>query len=104
TLAHELGHTLLLGHGNGLDDNHDGLQPPLSGARRFDQYCDPLALNPSTLDPREDDGTPFTNCVASSSVMEAHAPCNNLQPLQVDQAREVAKLLPGASFDPLAGP
>ena len=36
TLAHELGHAMLLGHGNGLDDNHDGLLPPTTGIRRFD--------------------------------------------------------------------
>jgi hypothetical protein len=101
TLAHELGHTLLLGHGNGLDDNHDGLQPPTPGPRRYDEYCDPLALNPSTLDPREDDATPFVSCAMSSSVMVATAgKCTNLQPLQVEQARFIAIRLPGASFNP----
>jgi len=27
TLGHEFGHMLMLAHGNGLDDNHDGLEP-----------------------------------------------------------------------------
>ena len=36
-VAHELGHTLMLGHGNGLDDNADGLLPPTIGIRRFDR-------------------------------------------------------------------
>jgi hypothetical protein len=32
-LAHELAHALSLGHGNGLDDNGDGAQPPSAGPR-----------------------------------------------------------------------
>src|SRR5439155_6310003 len=35
-LAHELGHVLLLGHGNGLDDDHNGTLPPGPGVRLYD--------------------------------------------------------------------
>jgi hypothetical protein len=34
-LAHELGHNLLLGHGNGLDDNRDGRAVGVRGPRRY---------------------------------------------------------------------
>jgi hypothetical protein len=41
TLAHELGHALMLGHGDGLDNDNNGTLPPTPGPRRFDQDCDP---------------------------------------------------------------
>jgi hypothetical protein len=90
-LAHELGHILMLGHGNGLDDDGNGLQPGNSGPRRFDEHCDPLSAS-------EDAITPFTNCEVSSSLMHATVGrgCRNLTPLQIEQARELAQLLPGA--------
>ncbi|MGH9970792.1 MAG: hypothetical protein ACREBG_23780 [Pyrinomonadaceae bacterium] len=36
-LAHELGHTLLLSHGDGLPKG--GTLPPQAGLRKFDQDC-----------------------------------------------------------------
>ena len=95
-LAHELGHVLMLPHGNGLDDNNDGLQPPFPGPRRFDEYCDPQAL-------LEDSATPWTDCEGSGSLMQANS-CTGLRPLQEEQIREVAKLVPGATFQGVAGP
>jgi hypothetical protein len=98
-LAHELGHTLLLGHGNGLDDNHDGTEPPNNGPRRYDEYCDPLGTNASTGIPKEESMTPYTTCKDSRSLMHpSTSGCTNLQPLQVEQARAVAKLVPGAKY------
>ena len=86
-VSHELGHTLTLGHGNGLDDNGDGLAPPAFGIRRFDEYCDPLA--------ELEDATGFVDCDTSSSLMKANT-CLNLRPLQREMARAAAKLAPGA--------
>src|SRR5262249_5001418 len=53
TLAHELGHALLLGHGNGLDDDANGTLPPVPGPRRFDEYCDTMGVTADTT-PLED--------------------------------------------------
>jgi hypothetical protein len=91
-LAHEIGHMLMLAHGNGLDDNHDGLEPPDGeGSRRFDADCDPLGL-------KEDDATPITTCEESNSLMaRMTTSCTHLQPLQVELAREVAHKVPGVS-------
>jgi YVTN family beta-propeller protein len=88
TLAHELGHCLLLGHGNGLDDNHDGGLPPLPGPRRYDQYCDRLGEN--------EDTTTGASCDDFLSLMTSGAPCSNLRPLQIEAARDAAVLIPGA--------
>ena len=90
-LAHELGHTLMLGHGNGLDDNADGLLPPTIGIRRFDQYCDPLGA-------AEHD--PSLGC----SLMQP-GDCKTITPLQREVTRAAAKLVPGAVLpDPVADP
>lgn len=81
-LAHELGHNLYLGHGNGLDDNGDGLSAGSPGPRRYDDYCDPGGA-------AEDVNNP-TGC----SLMHENA-CKALRPLQVETARGVAIYRPG---------
>ncbi|TAK33575.1 MAG: hypothetical protein EPO21_12570 [Chloroflexota bacterium] len=98
TLAHELGHTLLLGHGNGLDDDRNGLLPPQPGPRRFDENCDTRGRTSDTT-PLEDLLTPFVSCETTGSVMSVARPCLNLRPLQIEQARAAAKLVPGAVFE-----
>ena len=95
-LAHELGHVLFLGHGNGLDDNNDGLEPPDDGVRRYDEFCDPLWINsPGDLSPVEDNDAPSGTC---SLMKTTGTSCRNLTPLQVEQARAVAMVTPGASM------
>lgn len=106
-LAHELGHALLLGHGNGLDDNNNSSLPGELGRREYDQYCESAILgvqgmnDPSPGSPNEDKLTPFADCASSASVMfpTTGPKCRNLRPLQREQARAAAKLAPGASFD-----
>jgi hypothetical protein len=92
TLAHELGHNLFLGHGNGLDDNQDGLAVGSPGPRRYDEYCDPAWLAPpQNVTLVEDQGTP-TPC----SLMH-HFSCSlDIRPLQIETARGVARVVPGA--------
>jgi len=95
-LAHELGHNLFLGHGNGLDDNRDGTSAGRRGPRRYDEYCDPGWLRaPDNTVLAEDASVPFINCEQSSSLMNLTGSCANLQPLQVETARDVARLMPG---------
>ena len=96
-LAHELGHNLFLGHGNGLDDNHDGKAAGGRGPLRYDEYCDPgWMLPPNFEELAEDKNTVFVNCAQSGSLMFPSASCPNLQPLQVETARGMALLMPGA--------
>lgn len=96
-LAHELGHTLFLGHGNGLDDNHDGRSAGTRGPRRYDEYCDPdWLLAPQNTQVAEDQSTPSGDCARSSSLMNIFGTCLNLRPLQVETARGVALVVPGA--------
>jgi hypothetical protein len=97
-MAHELGHVLTLGHGNGLDDNHDGLEPPDVGRRRFDEYCDASGVGPNGV-PIEESGAPaFQDCATSSSLMRPSGTgCRNLRALQIEQARVAAVLIPGTS-------
>jgi len=80
TLAHELGHTLFLGHGDGLDNDENGL---------FDSCCDANeneSATPYSL------MSPYSN-QASSRVITA---------LQKDWARTVASKTPGILIDPPA--
>jgi hypothetical protein len=95
-LAHELGHVLFLGHGNGADDNSDGSPAGPPGSRRFDEYCDPLGsttINGASF-PREDVASTDTEC---RSIMHPRASCNGLTELQIEQARAAAALMPGCS-------
>jgi YVTN family beta-propeller protein len=91
TLAHELGHALLLGHGNGLDPDQDGALPPNPGSRLFDSYCDPKG-GPNSGDPNPPD-----NSCASLMDSENHS-CPMITPLQREAARDVAVLVPGAFY------
>ena len=106
-LGHELGHSLMLGHGNGLDDNMDGLLPPTPGIRRYDMYCD--RLEDAGEDVLTSVTTPCNDSEESSdtqSLMTSPATsCENLHPLQREQARDVAKLVPGILItDPTLDP
>ena len=93
-LAHELGHTLLLDHGNGLDDDSNGTLPPASGPRRFDGYCDPMGLE-------EDRLTPFVNCEATGSLMQGSVRnCFLLRPLQVEKAARPQSWCPARHLTP----
>jgi hypothetical protein len=83
-LAHELGHVLMLGHGNGLDDNADGSEPDASGPRRYDEYCDALSTAEDVEGP-------------CNSLMEDGAPCTPLTKLQIEHARAAAAAMPGCS-------
>lgn len=106
-LAHEIGHQLFLGHGNGLDDNHDGTAPPAAGPRLFDEYCDALCSPTVSCAnvPMEDDLTPSTTCEDSSSVMYYIAgTCLKLRPLQTESAREIASVAPGAVVNGTVNP
>jgi hypothetical protein len=95
-LAHELGHNFYLGHGNGLDDNRDGLPAGRPGPRRYDEICDPgWLVPPQNTVLAEDRSAVFTDCENTGSLMQQSALCSNLQPLQVETARSVARLMPG---------
>ena len=99
SLAHELGHALLLGHGDGVDNDKNGVLPPLDGPRLYDTICDPavivdndgnvIAVEDSLLDQRNGCG---------SIMLGGTGSCGLVQPLQVEAARDAAKLIPGASF------
>ncbi len=90
-LGHELGHALCLGHGNGIDDDANGLMPPLMGPRRYDEYCDPGE--------REE-------VSSRGNLMHLVSDLTNLQltDLQIETTREVAKIFPGARFDAVNDP
>jgi hypothetical protein len=70
-LAHELGHTLMLGHGDGIDNDNNG---------RYDQCCDNAELN------------------SGSSLMDAESRgSETITGLQKQTARAVALITPGAA-------
>jgi hypothetical protein len=87
--AHELGHTLLLYHGNGLDDDMNGLEPPAVGPRLFDQTCDgPEFVN-------------FDSKGVGHSLMDvAEGSSTVLTPLQIELAREAALVVPSHQGGP----
>src|SRR5215208_1868098 len=74
-VAHELGHVLTLGHGNGLDDNNN---------KRYDEFCDPSEAG--------FDSPP--------TIMHPAGKGNDVTALQRDQSRTIAKLTPGSQIDP----
>jgi YVTN family beta-propeller protein len=94
TFAHELGHTLMLGHGNGLDDDRNGTFPPNPGYRDYDSYCDSKGFDPMSQIPVEDVPGP---CPQFSSVMVEGGSCEFLQELQIEQSQEIASVAPGHS-------
>lgn len=95
-LAHELGHNLFLGHGNGRDDNGDGRPAGTTGPKRYDENCDPgWLLPPDNTVLAEDVSTPFVDCATSGSLMIESAGCPQLTPLQIETARGVARVMPG---------
>ena len=96
-LAHELGHVLFLGHGNGVDDNGDGELALFPHRRRFDQYCDPLGSGPN--------GSPLEDQAGNgASLMGTSAPNVILTELQIEMARATAAMMPGCLGSPCGGP
>jgi len=93
TLAHELGHSLLLGHGDGVDNDHNGVLPPAPGNRWYDAYCDPAGVNAAGA-PIEDLLGGAAGC--GSVMLGGSAQCHDIQPLQREAARDAAALIPGA--------
>ncbi|HLX87450.1 MAG TPA: hypothetical protein VKR22_03165, partial [Acidimicrobiales bacterium] len=90
TIGHELGHALLLGHGNGLDDNHMAVSPTQgAGSRQYDtSYCNAVA---------NVDAQPF-------SLMSPTSPVGTLTDFQIENLRDAAEqgygVVPGGSSDP----
>jgi hypothetical protein len=77
-VAHELGHTLSLGHGNGLDDDGD---------KKYDLFCDPVGEN--ELAPPQTLMHPFT--FRSTTTVTT---------LQRGTSRAIARVTPGSQIDP----
>src|SRR5207253_1989956 len=75
-LAHELGHALMLAHGDGLDNDGNGTQPPANGVRRFDQDCDS----------QEFQHIDQANGAQGGSLMSEGGNLKTLTPLQVELA------------------
>ncbi len=78
TLAHELGHIVLLFHGDGLDNDANGSVPPTSGPRLFDSECDASETETSL-----------------SLMSEGANHITVLTPLQIELARSAAVAWPG---------
>lgn len=97
TLAHELGHVLTLGHGDGEDNNGDGVAPPDPGPRTYDGFCDALGTT------RAGNGyeTVLEDVIASpggESLMNQLSSATRLKVRQIEQARDAARVIPGAVF------
>lgn len=85
-LAHELGHVLLLGHGDGKDLAPSiGSAPPAAGPRPYDEYCDP------------DENDTELPC-ARTGLMNGFAGCTGLTELQIETARNAAEACSGGDF------
>ncbi|MEI9933215.1 MAG: hypothetical protein WDM89_22455 [Rhizomicrobium sp.] len=82
TTAHEIGHSLMLAHGDGRDNDNNG---------RWDQVCDPLEYSQYDLAPSD----------PNPSIMNA-APSNQtlITPLQAELARSAAQFVPGVVGGP----
>lgn len=81
TLAHELGHQLLLFHGDGLDAQGNAAPPSGPGPRLFDEKCDPgeREYGDSLMDATQYGNNPSTK----------------LTQYQIELAREAASVWPG---------
>jgi hypothetical protein len=90
-LAHELGHSLLLSHGDGLDNDANGSPLGTSGPRLFDEGCDSAEFRAFDNAP----GAP------PASLMAPVPPVSHLiTPLQRELARDAAIHAPGAIGGP----
>jgi hypothetical protein len=84
-LAHEFGHVLMLGHGDGLDNDNNSQLPPNPGPRLFDAYCDPAEYNNYDV----------TSSTPSLMIAKAGY-IKSITILQKEIARTVASLMPAA--------
>ena len=85
-LAHEFGHTLMLGHGDGLDNDGNGKQAGEVGPRLFDFNCDFHEWK--KYDDQPNQPTSLMGKVSGYNLL--------VTPLQRECARAVAPLFPGA--------
>ena len=90
-LGHEVGHVFMLGHGDGLDNNNNGTQPPGPGDRRFDEICDPDEFLHIDVPNESIPNSPI------SLMNETPGYFTKLTPLQMELAQTAARLMPGAS-------